>query len=638
MRNIPINWRILSVMAHDALATVAALLLSFFLRFDMAGLVARTEALKWIVPFFVIYATGVYSVLHLYRAKWRFASLPDLVNIFRASTVLALTLLAFDYVFASSAFMGTLVFGKITLFLYWVLQMFALGGPRILYRYIRYIRARNRPTGDIAAALLVGSATEADVLLRAIESGAVKNIVVLGLLSPIKHDKGQVIRTARILGRPQDMESVLVDLEQNQLRPRRIILLPSALFDTGISQMLGVARRFAIPVNRLSSLAGEEQQDGSTLKLENIDVEDLLFRDSVGIDHARLHALVAGKKVAVTGGAGSIGGEICRRIIELGASELLVLDHAEAALFEIVQRLKERKSATSIVAHLADVRHASRIENLLQKFKPDLVFHAAALKHVPIVEKDWAEGLATNIFGTVNVCRAALAAGARGIVVISTDKAVEPVSVLGLSKRFGELYAAALDQGKDTHSRFISVRFGNVLGSSGSVVPIFKSQIAAGGPLTVTHQAMVRYFMTAREACDLVLTAASHAQADNTRASSVYVLDMGQPVRILDLAERMIRLSGLEPERDIEIEFSGIRDGERLQEALFSRDETLHDIGFEGVSAALRSAPALADLEEILSALKEKIELQDRTGALALLQALLAGKSAKPRLAVVKAG
>jgi O-antigen biosynthesis protein WbqV len=313
----------------------------------------------------------------------------------------------------------------------------------------------------------------------------------------------------------------------------------------------------------------------------------------------------------------------------------MVIDHAEAALFGVMQKIETMQGATQVTARLADVRNAVSINRLFKEFRPDLVFHAAALKHVPMVERDWIEGLTTNVFGTINVCHAAIKAKAHGVVIISTDKAVEPVSMLGLSKRFGELYATALDR-EGVEPRLISVRFGNVLASSGSVVPIFKEQIAAGGPVTVTHQGMVRYFMTAREACDLVLTSASHASADDARSSSVYVLDMGQPVRILDLAERMIRLSGLEPGDDIKIEFSGIRPGERLQETLFAHNEKLQDIDIEGISAALGNAPSLQKLDEILQELEEVLDKQDRNGAFSLLQTLAAAKSAGPKLTMVK--
>jgi FlaA1/EpsC-like NDP-sugar epimerase len=256
---------------------------------------------------------------------------------------------------------------------------------------------------------------------------------------------------------------------------------------------------------------------------------------------------------------------------------------------------------------------------LIKGFKPDIVFHAAALKHVPLLERDWDEGVKTNVFGSINVADAAVASGATAMVMISTDKAIEPISMLGATKRLAEMYCQAVDgdlraraSAARSPMRLIAVRFGNVLASNGSVVPKFKAQIERGGPVTVTHPDMVRYFMTIREACDLVVTAASHALAPNAGDTSVYVLEMGQPVKIVDLAERMIRLSGLEPGRDIEVVFSGIRPGERLHEVLFAADEPTADIGISGIVAARPINPALDTLRAWLAALEQGLGRDDR--------------------------
>ena len=272
----------------------------------------------------------------------------------------------------------------------------------------------------------------------------------------------------------------------------------------------------------------------------------------------------------------------------------------------MLERLATKNTKSQIDGHIADVRDRKRIFKLIGDYKPDLVFHAAALKHVPLLEVDWHEGIKTNIFGSVNVADAAVAAGAAAMVMVSTDKAIEPVSVLGVTKRFAEMYCQALDaylsqrlRGEQT--RLVAVRFGNVLASNGSVVPKFKAQIEAGGPVTVTHPDMVRYFMTIREACDLVITAASHALDAMRSDVSVYLLNMGQPVRIVDLAERMIRLVGLEPGRDIDIVFSGIRPGERLHEIMFAQEEPTAEIGIAGIVAA---RPPRASLEALRAQLK----------------------------------
>jgi FlaA1/EpsC-like NDP-sugar epimerase len=355
-------------------------------------------------------------------------------------------------------------------------------------------------------------------------------------------------------------------------------------------------------------------------------VEDLLLRPSERIDYARLEGLVKGKAVIVTGGGGSIGSEICDRVATFGAARLLVIENSEPALYAVTEALSTREGLAAVEGRIADIRDRERIMRLMNEFKPDIVFHAAALKHVPILERDWSEGVKTNIFGSVNVADAALAAGAEAMVMISTDKAIEPVSMLGLTKRFAEMYCQALDHDLSTHAagrprmRLISVRFGNVLASNGSVVPKFKAQIEAGGPVTVTHPDMVRYFMTIREACDLVITAAAHALAPPRPDVSVYVLNMGQPVKIVDLAERMIRLSGLEPGLDIEIVFSGMRPGERLNEILFASEEPTVEIGLAGIMAAKPNEPPMAMLRKWLAALEEAIAKDDRATIKAVLK------------------
>ncbi|MFN5571233.1 MAG: UDP-N-acetylglucosamine 4,6-dehydratase family protein, partial [Bradyrhizobium sp.] len=329
----------------------------------------------------------------------------------------------------------------------------------------------------------------------------------------------------------------------------------------------------------------------------------------------------------VTGGGGSIGAEICQRVVAFGAARLLILENSEPALYAITEVLAAAPEAkVAVEGRIADIRDRDRVFALIGEFKPDLVFHAAALKHVPILERDWSEGVKTNIFGSINVADAAVASGAEAMVMISTDKAIEPVSMLGLTKRFAEMYCQALDRQLAERPigrppmRLISVRFGNVLASNGSVVPKFKAQIEAGGPVTVTHPDMVRYFMTIREACDLVITAASHALAPERPGVSVYVLNMGQPVRIVELAERMIRLSGLQPGYDIEIVFTGIRPGERLNEILFASEEPPVEIGVAGIMAAKPNEPPMQTLKGWIAALDQAIARNDPVTIKAVLK------------------
>src|SRR6187549_2129453 len=555
--------RLILIVLHDLLATAAAIVATFFLRFEGAALDERLRGLGRFLPAFLVYAAIVYFAIGLHRNKWRFTSVPDLYNLFRASTVLALSLLALDYVLLAPNVYGTFYFGKISILLYWFLQMFFLGGLRVAYRYFHYARTLQRvKVADATPTLVLGRAADAEVLLRSIESGAVKKIWPVGVLSPSLADRGQSIRGLRVLGDIEDLEQVVADLERRGERVTRLVLAPSALTPEARPEAILIrARKLGLSMSQLPSLDAE----GPAVQLAPVAVEDLLLRPSVKIDYRRLENFVSAKAIVVTGGGGSIGSEICDRIVTFGASRLLVVEHSEPALHAVLETLKAKQSSTEILGRIADVRDRQRIISLVAQFKPDIVFHAAALKHVPMLEQDWDEGIKTNVFGSINVADAAAAAGTAAMVMISTDKAIEPVSVLGATKRFAEMYCQALDaefhahaEGEKKPMRIISVRFGNVLASTGSVVPKFKAQIEAGGPVTVTHPDMVRYFMTLREACDLVLTATTHALTPVRPDVSVYVLNMGQPVKIVELAERMIRLSGLEPGIDIEVVFTGM--------------------------------------------------------------------------------
>jgi FlaA1/EpsC-like NDP-sugar epimerase len=605
------------ILAHDLLATAAAVVASFFIRFEDVGLAERWRLLAILLPGFLVYAGLVYYFSGLYKAKWRFTSLPDLFII-----VLAATLLALDYVLLAPNVLGTFFFGKIIIVLYWLLQIAFLSGPRVAYRYFRYARTlQHAREGDSAPTLVVGRTADAEVLLRAIESGAVRKIRPVGILSPSAADRAQAIRGVSVLGDPDDIERVIADLRGRGTEVTRLVLTPVALAPEAKPEtMLMRARRLGLATSRLPSLEDGEE----ALRLAPVNVEDLLLRPGVKIDYRRLETFVRGKSIIVTGGGGSIGAEICDRIVTFGAARVLVIENSEPALHAVLETLATKSSSASIEGRLADVRDRSRIVRLMADFRPDIVFHAAALKHVPLLERDWGEGVKTNVFGSVNVADAAAAAGATAMVVISTDKAIEPVSVLGASKRFAEMYCQALDNdfarkadavkgGSRRAMRLIAVRFGNVLASNGSVVPKFKAQIEAGGPLTVTHPDMVRYFMTIREACDLVVTAASHALGARQTGVAVYVLNMGQPVKIVDLAERMIRLSGLEPGRDIDIKFTGIRPGERLHEILFAREEPTAPVGIDGIVAAKPVSPSLDAMRGWLAALEQGLAREDRS-------------------------
>ena len=615
MRFNRLTSRNLLIAAHDVMMTALALFAAFYLRFEGSEqFVDRVPSLLRLLPYFLVFSVLVSYFFNLTTTKWRFFSLPDALNILRVATVLALTLVVLDYILVAPNFRGTFFLGKVTIVLYWFFQVFFLSALRFAYRYFRYTRVRRYARiQDASPGLLIGRAADAEILLRGIESGAVKRIWPIGVLSPSTADRGQLIRNVPVLGALDEIEDVIGDFARRGKPIARVVMLPSAFEpESHPDSVLMRARRLRLIVSRLPSLEG-----GETPRLTSVAVEDLLLRPSEKIDYARLEALVRGKAVIVTGGGGSIGSEICHRIVTFGAARLLVIENSEPALYAITEALAAEGAEAAIEGRIADIRDRERIIRLITEFRPDLVFHAAALKHVPILERDWSEGVKTNIFGSINVADAALAAGAEAMVMISTDKAIEPVSMLGLTKRFAEMYCQALDHdlanqaGGRRRIRLISVRFGNVLASNGSVVPKFKAQIEAGGPVTVTHPDMVRYFMTIREACDLVIMAATHALAGERPNVSVYVLNMGQPVKIVELAERMIRLSGLQPGYDIEIAFTGMRPGERLNEILFASEEPAVEIGVAGIMAAKPNEPSMQTVHKWIAALEQAIDKDD---------------------------
>ncbi|HYS90498.1 MAG TPA: SDR family NAD(P)-dependent oxidoreductase [Bradyrhizobium sp.] len=614
MRFSNLTVRNLLIAAHDALATALAIFASFYLRFEGDAFFDRLPILLRILPLFIAFSVVVCYTFSLTTTKWRFISLPDALNILRTATVLTLGLVVLDYIFVAPNVHGTFFLGKVTIVLYWFLEVFFLSALRFAYRYFRYTRVRRHArTEGASPTLLIGRAADAEILLRGIENGAVKRLWPVGVLSPSTADRGQSIRNIPVLGGVDDFEDIIRDFARREKPITRIVMTPSAFEpDAHPESVLMRARRLGLIVSRMPSL-----ESGDAPRLTAVAVEDLLLRASEKIDYARLEALVKNKSVIVTGGGGSIGSEICDRVATFGAARLLVIENSEPALYAVVESLVEQNTKLLIEGRIADIRDRDRMFRVMSEFKPDIVFHAAALKHVPILERDWSEGVKTNIFGSINVADAAAAAGAEAMVMISTDKAIEPVSMLGLTKRFAEMYCQALDHDLASQTdgkprmRLISVRFGNVLASNGSVVPKFKAQIEAGGPVTVTHPDMVRYFMTIREACDLVLTAATHALAHSD--FSVYVLNMGQPVKIVDLAERMIKLSGLQPGHDIDIVFTGMRPGERLNEILFAFEEETVEIGIAGIVAARPREPSLDAMRAWLTTLHKAVDDERRS-------------------------
>jgi len=526
---------------------------------------------------------------------WRFAGMGDLLSVAGASASGA-------GLFALAAHAAGVALPSLGFPLVLALVLLALLGlPRLIYGRVR---ARPRPVGDDGAnryaVLVVGAGEDADLFLSAAARDRRRPLRVIGVLALGSRQTGRRIHGCPILGSVDQAGAVLERLHTDGRLPRLLVVATPDFAGPALARLVEQAERFGLAIRRaprLTALAAELPPGG--LELRPVAIEDLLNRPQVPLDREGMARLIQGRRVIVTGAGGTIGSELARQLAALGPEQLLLIDNGEYALWQIDLELAESHPAVPRQAMLVDVREDSRVRAVFKQWRPELVFHAAALKHVPMVEANPLEGLLTNAAGTRHVADAARAVGAAAMVLISTDKAVNPTSVMGASKRLAEMYCQALDiaaLSSRAGMRCITVRFGNVLGSTGSVVPLFQRQLARGGPLTVTHPDMCRYFMTVREAVGLVLQASVVGTGDAVLPSGheggIFVLDMGKPVKIVDLARQVIRLAGLRPDEDVEIRFTGLRPGEKLHEELFHGKEPPVATGYPGL---LMAAPRTAD-------------------------------------------
>ena len=573
--------------------------------------------------------------LGLPRQYWRFAALPDLLA--SSAAAAAAAALFWALLHAVGAWRPpNIAFPAIHALLLAAL----LAAPRIAAR-MRHA-GRMGPLSDTPAqsVLVVGAGDGADLFLRALSQERGVAYRVMGILSLRERQLGRRIQGVAVLGTAEDADHVLDRLRDEGRLPALVVLATTQLQGPELQRLLDACDRHGVPVKRLPSLTalrpasrrpGERAEAEAPVALRPIEIEELLDRPQVPLDREGMARLVQGRRVLVTGAGGTIGGELARQVAALGPASLTLLDHGEYVLYEIDLELRERHPGVPRQAVLADVRDEPRIRRLFAEIRPELVFHAAALKHVPMVENDPLEGLLTNALGTRVVADAAREAGCSLMVFISTDKAVNPTSVMGASKRVAEMYCQARDRAARAAGgmRLVTVRFGNVLGSTGSVVPLFRRQLERGGPLTVTHPDMRRYFMTVREAVGLVLQAAVVGATDPTNApkelrdGGIFVLDMGEPVKIVDLARRMIRLAGLRPDDDVEIRFTGLRPGEKLFEELFHGQEPPHPTAFPGLLVAVPRTTDAAEMAAAIDRIAALSEAGDSRGALADLSRLV---------------
>ena len=500
-------------------------------------------------------------------------------------------------------------------------------GSRLLLRlwHERTISLKLRDDGSRSSpVLLIGATDEAEAFILTSIRDRKTPFHVVGILDSGRRPAGSLIRGVSILGRILDIDDAIKSLSRRGMRPENIIIADPEFRGAPLHHIVDIANAQSIKLNRLPAL-GELRGPGRQTRLRPVDVEDLLRRDEAMLDHMAMMRLVGGKRVLVTGAGGSIGSELVRQIAALGPAHIALAEISEYNLYEIDRQLADQFSSISRSARLVDVRDAARVSHVFREERPELVFHTAALKHVPLLEGQPSQAVLTNVMGTRHVADACVRNEVRTMVLISTDKAAHPVSVMGASKRIAENYCQSLDldAGKRGRTRFVTVRFGNVLGSAGSVVPLFQKQLEAGGPITVTHPEMTRYFMTIREAVELVLQAATLGDGELERGRIV-VLDMGSPVNILNMARQMIKLAGLQPDRDIQIVFTGLRPGERLSETLFQTDEETVGTSYKDLLIACAQIADHAFVCRVVNQLVEAALRHDDFAVINLLEIVVA--------------
>lgn len=588
-------FRTIVVLSIDVVMTTVSLVLTYICLHGFEGL----DLPRYAAPaaLLALMSAGVYPAYGVYRNLWRYVSIVDLAVLAQAATFVLALFYALWWGFDLPRFSPATTYPLI----HWMVLIFCLSLPRLLRRAIADpVLARKFWSSRQASRsiLLICNPDEAALFIRAQSLSPYETAFdVVGIVDPTGTALGRSIHDIKVLGAPGDLEAILKSLKT---RPSRLGVARDA-FKTLPADFENLCAAYGLTLGQLPSPSDVQNREEGTLLLKPIAIEDVLGRSQQMIDLTPVGAMIANEVVMVTGAGGSIGSELVRQIASLNPSKLVLVEQSEYGLYDIDRECGEKFAHINRVSLLTDVRDEGAVSAAFAEHKPAFVFHAAALKHVPIVEYQPHEGVLTNVLGTRIVANAALKHGAKAMVLISTDKAVAPLSAMGASKRIAESVMQSLDNAGGA-TRFMSVRFGNVLGSSGSVVPLFRHQIAQGGPVTVTHEEMTRFFMTIREAVGLVLQASAEGVL-SARRGYVYVLDMGRPVRIMDVAHQMIRLAGLEPGRDVQIQIVGLRPGEKLHESLFCTDETPERTGLASVSAA-KSEAVPGGLDALLAVAK----------------------------------
>jgi len=564
------NLVLLALILGDGAIIAVIPFIALFIRFEGVMEQQYYAMIVEYIPIFLVVRLGVFYVFGLYNRLWRYASINEMMLICGAVTVSSIMIVLYSYAVGA-------ILPKSVQFLSWFFTIALVGASRLVVRIMQHLRQKH--ADNCSKVLIIGAGDAGAMIAREIHHRYFDTKTIIGFIDDDKYKHHQKVFGAKVLGDRQNIKGVVSEYEIDEI----IIAMPSA-GGSIIREIVHECKETKCQIKILPGIYEIIDGDVSVQQLRNVDVEDLLGREPVQLDLEKIAGYLKGKRVLVTGAGGSIGSELCRQISKMSPGALYLLGKGENSIYEIDRELREKYSEFMIKPIIADVRDKERIELIFADVRPQVVFHAAAHKHVPLMEAQPVEAVQNNIFGTKNVAETADKFDAERFVMVSTDKAVNPTSVMGATKRVAELVIQNLS--KTSKTKFVAVRFGNVLGSRGSVIPLFKKQIAKGGPITITHPDMVRYFMTIPEASQLVLQAGSMATG-----GEVFVLDMGEPVKIVDMACDLIELSGLIPYKDIKIKFTGLRPGEKLFEELLTSEE--------GTASTKHNKIFMANLKEV---------------------------------------
>ncbi len=601
-RHLANRWPVL-VTVHIALIT-AAYLLAFLLRFEGDIPPLQWELFLRTVPMVVGIRLAVFGWFHLHKGLWRYVSMRDILAILKAVTFSSLIFLAGILTFFGRDF------PRSVFLLDWLLCLALVGGGRLALRALRESSVRYRQVGG-RRALIVGAGDAGEMLIREIDRNLALSYEVVALVDDDPQKQRRRLHGIEVAGTVEELPELCHAKGVQEL----LIAIPSATREQK-RRIIERCRASGVPFKTVPALNDLLQGKARLGQLQEVMPEDLLGREAVRLDVASLRHEFQGKRILVTGAGGSIGSELCRQLAVFEPELLILFERAESNLYFVDLELRSQHPRLKVIPVVGDILDRPRVEEVIETYAPDVLYHAAAYKHVPLMEEHPLGAIQNNVFGTEVLAAAARAGGVKKFVLISTDKAVRPVGTMGMTKRLAEALVQASNGDGTT---FVAVRFGNVLGSDGSILPVFRWQIAQGGPVTVTDPEATRYFMLLSEAAQLVLQAGAMGQG-----GEIFFLEMGEPVRILDLAENLIRLSGLEPGRDVRIEVIGLRPGERLREELVMEQEELLKSEHENIFMVRNHGFDRAAYRRDLEALRRFVAARDRKGAVVQLRAMAA--------------